>query len=218
MTSPPIPKPLSTLPPPWRRKSTGIGLAIIVVLAAATAAGFWLAGSAERSRGPLHGNGRESIGMGRVRVGQVVAYGQPLVFNGGSRPAVLKRIWLVDAPAELRVLETHVSGPARKHLSSAGDFRWPTPEFQDLHPVRGFAVAPETEPAGERGAELVFVLRADKPGRLISRGIGVDYTVDGKAHRQFLTSGFAICPRAKGEKVAMECAAPPLATIDELDG
>ena len=82
---------------------------------------------------------------------------------------------------------------------------------------RGLAVAPEREPAGERGVEVVFVLRADEPERLSSRGVGVEYTVDGKDHRALLPTSFAVCPRAVGEKVARECAAPLEEIAKSLD-
>ncbi len=198
MTSPTtVPKPLS----PPRPARWGLRL-VIVVAVAAIAAAIWFAVTHPwgTQPGPL-GNGglRESVANPRT-TGHVWVFGQPVAYNDAAKPAVLQKIALVKPYPGIHVVGTYVSGPKRKMLSLDGWNDWPTKEYQDVHPVAGFRVAPRKLPAGDRGVELIFVLRIDKPGRYEAPGVVVDYTVDGKHYRRYLGIGVAACvskPRKK---------------------
>jgi hypothetical protein len=88
--------------------------------------------------------------------------------------------------------------------------RWPDPElYTDLHPVAGFVVHPESVEGWERGAELIFALRADEPGRYEFKAVAVDYRVGGNEHRAVLDIGLGVCV-TKGRRMPdKRCNNPP---------
>jgi hypothetical protein len=158
--------------------------------------------------GPLARDVAESLGIQR-RVGETFTYGMPVVVNSGDEPAVLARIEPVDPTPGLQLLHTRISGSDRKyHSFSSGS--WPDPSrFTDLHPVDGFVVHPESVKGWERGAELIFVMRADEPGRYAFNFVAVEYRVGGNEHRAVLEIGLGVCV-TKGPKMPdKRCNDPP---------
>ena len=166
--------------------------------------------------GPAENPNGDSVAIGR-HAGQVWAYGQAVAWNTGKKPAVLERIWLVKATPGLEVLDTRVGGPKRRLLSLATWSQWPSPNFSDLHPVAGFRIDPMSQPKGERGAEFIFVLRAKKPGRYISRAVGVNYTVDGSDHRSYITSALGVCVTATDQPLDRNCPTPEPLSPQEIN-
>jgi hypothetical protein len=166
------------------------------------------------SQGPLGTPVAESLGIQR-RVGETFAYGLPVVFNSGDEPAVLARIDLVDATPGLQVVATRMSGSERKFYSFASG-RWLDRElFTDLHPVSGFVVHPTSVKGWERGAELIFALRADDPGRYVFKAVAIDYRVGGSEHRAVLDAGLGLCVTRKAhERVPETCDEPPTTGLD----
>ena len=81
-------------------------------------------------------------------------------------------------------------------------------EFTDLHPVRGFEVAPRQRLPVNAEVEFVFALRADKPGRYVIKGVAVEYTADGKRHRAIIRNGLGVCVTPPGEPTIRGCDAP----------
>lgn len=75
------------------------------------------------------------------------------------------------------------------------------------HTTRGFRLEPSEEPAGQRGAEIVFALRGTEMGRLVFNAVQVDYHVGDTAHRVILDSGLAVCIHPRG-RPPRRCAAP----------
>jgi hypothetical protein len=157
------------------------------------------------SPGPLESPEMVSIGI-RQHPGDAFGYGLGLVYNHGDRPASLQRIRLIKAAPELEVLATRVGGPDRDLLGLTSSLTWPTDEFTDLRPVAGFTLAPKSQPQGERGAELIFGLRApQRPGRYEAKAIAVEYTVDGTEHVFYLRAGIRVCVVAPSEPVEGPC-------------
>jgi hypothetical protein len=195
-----IPAPLS----PPRRRSWRPALALVVAGAAIWFATHHAWGV---TPGPLINDVGESVSIPRA-TGQVWVYGDAITWNAGSRPAVLNRIALVKPTPGLKVLDTFVSGPRRKLLGLATWGEWPSKEFQDVHRVAGFQVAPRDRPSGDRGVELLFVLRSDQPGRYSAPGVVVDYTVDGKAHRRYLNFAIGVCVHAPSKPKDRNCPTP----------
>jgi hypothetical protein len=158
--------------------------------------------------GPLGSD--EVVGLGAPQeAGRDFTFGLAVAYNRGDEPAVLERISLVDPTPGLRVIETRVAGPQRRLLYQAGDYRWPSPEITDLHPVRGFEVAPRDQPDGRRGVELVFRLRVDRPGRYTARGVQIDYRVGDTSHRSRLTTAYRVCAVPEREPTeGRRCPAP----------
>jgi hypothetical protein len=178
----------------------------IAVLAAAA---LW--GSRELQAptpGPLADDAAASLGIQR-RVGETFTYGMPVVINSGDEPAVLERIEPVDATPGLKLLATRVSGSDRRFYFFASG-RWPDPSrFTDLHPVRGFVVHPRDVKGWDRGAELIFVMRADRPGRYKFKAVAVEYRVGSSEHRAVLDIGLGVCV-TKGRKMPnRRCDNPP---------
>jgi hypothetical protein len=213
--APPIPQPLPPRPPLRRRVralAPGSG-ALLAVLAIAV--GLWWIAIRDAPPGPLANDISESIGIKR-QPDEVWTYGLPLAYNTGEKPAVLTRIWLVDPTPGLRVLTTRVAGPDRKRLYVASDPKWPSDGITDLRPVDGFQVAPRSTPDGDRGVELVFAVRADKPGRFVARAVGVDYTVDGDQHRLYLSYGLGVCVTPASQPKPRGCPPPKTLSPDEI--
>lgn len=184
-------------------------LAALAIAVALALVGWW--GYREygpTTPGPLARDVAESLGIQR-RVGETFTFGMPVVTNSGDDPAVLERIEPVDPTPGLHLLHTRVSGLNRKFHSFASG-RWPDPSrFTDLHPVRGFVVHPRDVRGWERGAELIFVMRADKPGRYKFKAVAVEYRVGSREHRAILDIGLGVCV-TKGRKMPNKrCNNPP---------
>lgn len=186
-----------------RRVAAALGVAVVALLA-------WLGyrSFGPPTPGPLASDVAESLGIQR-RVGETFTYGLPVVINSGDEPAVLARIEPVAPTPGLRVVHTRISGSARKYFAFASG-RWPDPgRFTDLHPVPGFVVHPENVRGWERGAELIFALRADEPGRYVFKAVAVEYRVGGREHRAVLDIGLGVCV-TKGRKMPdKRCNNPP---------
>jgi hypothetical protein len=132
-----------------------------------------------------------------------------VVFNSGDEAAVLTRIEPVDPSPGLQVVHTRIGGSERE-LFAFSSGRWPDPElFTDLHPVPGFVVHPQRVKGWERGVQLIFVLRADDPGRYEFDAVAVEYRVGGREHRAVLEIGLGVCV-TKGRKLPnRRCKRPP---------
>ena len=184
---------------------TAVALAVAAVAVLA-----WLGYRSVRppTPGPLAHDVAESLGIQR-RVGENFTFGMPVVINSGDEPAVLERIEPVGSTPGLRVVHTRISGSERKYFYFSSG-RWPDrSRFTDLHPVPGFVVHPENVSGWDRGAELIFVLRADRPGRYKFRAVAVDYRVGGNEHRAVLDIGLGVCV-TKGRKMPYRhCNRPP---------
>jgi hypothetical protein len=183
-----------------------VAIALVAVALAA-----WLGYRTVRppTPGPLANDDvAESLGIQR-RIGETFTYGLPVVVNSGDEPAVLERIEPVDPTPGLRLEGTRISGFNRKYRSFSSG-RWPDPSrFTDLHPVPGFVVHPANVSGWDRGAELIFVLRADRPGRYKFGAVAVDYRVGGNEHRAVLDIGLGVCV-TKGRKMPYrQCNRPP---------
>jgi hypothetical protein len=214
--APPVPQRLTPRPPLWRRARRIAGITGALLIALAIVAGIWWTGIRDPPPGPLTNDISESIGIKR-HPETVWTYGNPIAWNTGDEPVVLTRVWLVDPTPGLRVLETRVAGPGRKALSIASDPKWPADDLTDLHPVKGFQVAPQGQPDGDRGVEFVFALSAERPGRFTAPAVGVDYTVDGDEHRLYLSYGLGVCVTAASEPLARGCQPPKTLTAAEIE-
>jgi hypothetical protein len=184
-----------------------IGLAVVIVALA-----VWLGYRSVRppTPGPLANDDiAESLGIER-RTGERFTFGMPVVINSGDDPAVLTRIEPVDATPGLRLLRTRVAGTGRKHFFFASG-TWPDQtKWTDVHPVSGFVVQPETVKGWDRGAELLFVMRADDPGRYEFDSVAVEYRVGGYEHRAELDVGLAVCVVRRPTKPFKGCTPPSL--------
>jgi hypothetical protein len=193
-------------------------LAVIAAAVAFAAAALFLAvvllgDDGEPSPGPLGTDEVQSSGFSH-EVGRDFTFGLPVAFNRGDEPAVLERISLIDPTPGLKVIATRVAGPDRRIFFFAAEPYWPPREITDLHPVRGFEVAPQDEPDGDRGVELVFGARADQPGRYRTHGVRIDYRVGDTEHRATLRNVFRVCVLPEGVPVDVpggrRCPAPKL--------
>jgi hypothetical protein len=186
-------------------------LAAVAVGVAVVALVVWLGYRSVRAPtpGPLANDDvAESLGIQR-RVGELFTYGLPVVINSGDEPAMLERIEPVDPTPGLHLIHTRISGSNRKHYFFASG-SWPDPSrFTDLHPVRGFVVHPAEDAGWDRGAELIFVLRADSPGRYKFKAVAVDYRVGGNEHRAILDIGLGVCITKGRKPLDKRCARPP---------
>jgi hypothetical protein len=187
--------------------------AAVAVAAAALALAVVLGGDDEPTPGPLGTDEVQSLGFSH-EVGRDFTFGLPVAFNRGDEPAFLERISLIDPTPGLKVIATRVAGPDRRIFYFSADQFWPPREITDLHPVRGFEVAPQDEPDGDRGVELVFAARADRRGRYRTHGVRIDYRVGDTEHRATLRNVFRVCVLPEGVPVDVpggrRCRAPKL--------
>jgi hypothetical protein len=201
---------------PTRRRwlvALAVLLALAAVLTAARELGVGSGG--EPSPGPLEGPEGSSLGILRP-IGRTFGYGLPIVINTSDETAVLDRVAPVGAPPGLELVDTRMAGPERELLRQSASLRWPSDDFSDLHPTRGFRVEPVDTPAGRCGAEIVFALRATERARLVFKAVQVDYHVGDTAHRVVLDSGLAVCAHPRGRRPAGTCAAPVGARLADL--
>jgi hypothetical protein len=188
-----------------RRAAAALGVAVAAVALAA-----WLGyrALANPTPGPLASDVAESLGIQR-RVGETFTYGMPVVINSGDESAVLSRIEPVDPTPGLRLVDTRIAGSERRFFYFASG-SWPDPSrFTDLHPVPGFVVPPANVAGWERGAELIFVLRADEPGRYAFDAVAVEYRVGGREHRAVLDIGLGVCVTNERRLPDERCDDPP---------
>jgi hypothetical protein len=187
------------------RRAAALAIGVVTVALVA-----WLGYQSVRAPtpGPLANDVAESLGL-KIRVGETFTYGLPVVINTGDEPAVIERIEPVDPTPGLRVVHTRINGSERKFFYFASG-RWPDPElYTDLHPVAGFVVQPQTVAGWERGAELIFALRADDPGRYVFKAVAVEYRVGSREHRAILDIGLGVCV-TKGRRMPNKrCNNPP---------
>ena len=194
--------------PTERRRRVPVGPRMLLAMLAAFAAlivGLLLVrGDGEPGPGPLETNAVDSL-IFPVYAGRAFTYSQTVVLNRGKQPATLIAARPVRVTPGLEVLKTIVAGSRRLRTGIAGDRVFP-PTFDkltDLRALRGYRLAPTSAPDGRRGVELVFALRATKPGRFEFRGIELDYKIDGKRYHEILPNAFAACAaRARLGKVS----------------
>jgi hypothetical protein len=169
-------------------------LALVLVLAAAVSAcgGEEPAAAPPPPSGPLADEGGSGLSLPQ-NTGVAFTFGVPVVVNRGDAPAVLERIALEEPSPGLEVVGTRVAGPARRMRLKASEYRWPPRDIGDLHAVRGFVVPPASTRDGRRGTELVFGLRAAKPGRYGFGAVTVDYRVGSRRHRDRLATALHVC-------------------------
>ena len=84
---------------------------------------------------------------------------------------------------------------ARSASCSASPSRrtWPSDEYDDIHPVAGYRVAPDKTPDGERGVNLLFGLHAKKLGRYEAQAVAIEYTVGDDEHLSYVHASLLIC-------------------------
>lgn len=189
-----------------RVTAAAVGVAVVVVVSLSAWWGYRSFGPP--TPGPLASDVAESLGIQR-RVGEIFTYGMPVVINSGDEPAVLERIEPLDPTPGLQLVHTRISGSKRKFFFFASG-RWPDPgRFTDLHPVPGFVVHPKDVRGWERGAELIFVMRADSPGRYKFKAVAVEYRVGGREHRAVLDIGLGVCVTTGRKMPNKRCNKPP---------
>jgi hypothetical protein len=172
------------------RRGLIVAAAAIIVAAAA----WWLLIRDDSpSAGPLKPNETGAIGITAWQHPGDFGFGYPIVINTGDKPAVLKRIRLVAPSSGLQVIAAQVAGAKREFAGTSYTHEWPSKDFDDLHAVPGFTVAPQTAPGADRGVELVFGLRATKVGNYEANAVAVEYTVDGTEHRAYLPIATRFC-------------------------
>jgi hypothetical protein len=203
----------TTLAETWRRarpfRWAAVAACAIAIIAVAVL--VLVGDDGGRSPGPVVAEEANQLSS-TVPTWREFMYGIPVVYNEGDEAAELERATFIQATPGLEIVQTLVAGPRREANLISGSRRFP-PTFsrlRDTHPLSGYRLPPRTEPAGERGVELVFVLRAPRPGRYITRGVQLDYRVGDSEHRRVIPNAYAACAFPRGQELLeRDCALPP---------
>jgi hypothetical protein len=189
----------------------GVALALV---AAGVVLAIVLAG--DDDGGPVRSTDRNALSFSR-RAGTTFTYGQPVVVNTGDEEAVLRRATLASPTPGLTTQAVRVGGPRRVFNLPDGD--WPPKDARrlDLHPLAGFRLAPQDRPEGKMGAELVFALRAGRPGRYAARGVELEYTVGDHRYTQLVPTAMAVCVGGATGPLSRHCALPPFTREGKVD-
>jgi hypothetical protein len=194
--------------PARSRVPLALAAPLVAGAAAVVLAVVLLAGDGEPSAGPLGSDEVQGLGAPQ-EAGRTFTFGLPVAYNEGDEPAELERISLLDPTPGLKVVGTRVAGADRRLLYQSGDPNWPSRRITDQHPVNGFEVAPQDTPEGRRGVELVFGLRADRPGRYRTEGVQIDYRVGDTRHRSTMLIALRLCVPPRGATAeGRRCPAP----------
>ena len=179
-----------------------------VLLIAVTVAAVWLVLPEVRTTpGPVDTRGVQGSGFA-IKVGERGSWGKTVIYNDSDAEVVLDAIRPLDVPAGLDVQEVLIAGPDRKLLYLSGSREWPVADLTDLGPVAGARIAPSSTPRGDRGAEIVLVLRARAPGRYVLSKLEVSYRQGRKQHRRVVSGILALCAREQLTDDALDCPLP----------
>lgn len=193
---------------PRRRPRVTVRVVVVavVLLIGALAAGLLL----EQRRvtpGPLETMGIDGTGFG-MEVGRTGSWGATVIYNTGDTEAVLERIRPIDVPAGLEIPEILIAGPKRRVLYVGSTRVWPTDRLTDLQPVDGSVVPPVAKKEGNRGVEIVVVVRGRKPGRYVISRLEVTYRVGGRQHRRVVRGVLALCASERLKDGIGSCSLP----------
>lgn len=197
-SSPPVPRTHADFHAEQRRLTRRFlrRIAIGAIALPTVAALGWLAFiTFSETAGPLTTPSIDGVAFS-APAGRTVGWGQTVLVNHGNDDAVLKSVRAVEPPPGLGIVDVRVGGPDRRFFSMGSSATWPDPDLTDLHPVRGARIAPASVRAGERGAQIVLVVRAQRPGRYIISKLEVAYRVGRRDHRRTVRAAVALCAHA----------------------
>src|SRR5262249_9781521 len=133
----------------------------------------------------------------------------------------LEGVTLVDPTRGLRLLRVYASGPRRRYDSASTDpgkgLPGPGSLFTDLHPVRGYSVAPLLTAAGRRGVNLLLGLSARRRGGAGSRAIRVDSRQGPRRFRDTFPYAYVACvgpPRRESDLPPCPGAPPGIGRVN----
>lgn len=194
-----------TLPRPRKLTAFAAGAVLLIV---ATVAAVWLVLPEVRTTpGPVDTRGIQGSGFA-IKVGALGSWGKTVIYNDSDADVVLDAVRPLDVPAGLDVQEVLIAGPDRKLLYLSGSREWPADDLTDLGPVAGARIAPASTPRGDRGAEIVLVLRARAPGRYVLSKLEVSYRQGRKQHRRVVSGILALCAREQLTGGPLDCPLP----------
>ena len=190
-----------------RRQRVALAATVVVTIAAAAFGWWFVVPEVRTTTGPLDTPGVDGTGFA-MEVGDTGHWGRTIVINEGDKDATIESIRALDVPDGLEILQTLIAGPNRKRLYMASSRVWPDPYLSDLRPAAGATVAPVDTPEGERGAEIVLVVRATKPGRHILSRLEITYRVGRHKHRRVVRGVLALCGSTVPWRQAPYCDTP----------
>jgi hypothetical protein len=180
-----------------RARTAVLGLAVV----AACAVGLWLALRPSVHRGgPLGETGWSGTSVPIV-AGDVVAAGDYQFINYGRTSAVLESARPLGLPPDLEVVRTYALGKHRPKQAGGGMYPWPddsTYPRKLLRHVKGFRATPERADEKIAGTNIVFLVRAKRPGNYRFDFVELTYRVGNKRYRRIMTITWAACARPPG--------------------
>lgn len=138
-----------------------------------------------------------------ITVGETVAAAPYQFFNNGKETAILESARPLGLPPELELLRTYAIGKDRPHQHGGGMYEWPDESTYPkalLRPVAGFKATPERGSETIGGTNIVFLLRATKPGDWSFDFVELRYRVGDQEYRRIVTNTWTGCARAPSKR------------------
>jgi hypothetical protein len=121
--------------------------------------------------------------------------------NYGKETAILEAARPLGLPAGLDLLHTYALGKKRPRQAGGGMYLWPddsTYPRKLLRPVRGFRATPERPSDHVEGTNIVFLVRARRPGNYRFDFVELTYRVGTKRYQRIIANTWVGCARAAG--------------------
>lgn len=147
--------------------------------------------------------------------GQNGFWGQTVIYNTSDTDAVLKDARPIDPPPGLQIVDVLIAGPKRKFMPMSGGDRWPDESLTDLRSVAGtvMVIPPVESRLGERGVEIVVVVRPARPGRYLITKLDLTYRVGHRDHRRTVVAALALCARTRVTDANLACPPADLSSV-----
>jgi hypothetical protein len=176
-----------------RRRRLGVVGVGVLLPAVVLALGYaWWA-----EPGPLGGDreGGGEVGLRQVHAGDVVVYGQVMLWNTGDAATRLTSVELLGDRTGVIVDEVLTAGPDRRHSFAVG--RGPLTQSGPGVPLRAVSVtdvSPGGPEPGGRSVEVLIPVRVTDGGEHVFTGVRVTYRYHGRTYSFVDGNRLRLCP------------------------
>jgi hypothetical protein len=154
---------------------------------------------------PVLGSGFSYRATFALEVGEEHTFSDVVLFNHGSRPAILDGVELVGGDGGLEIIGALVANrPYPPGCNDAGAERFPPPYDFEMVRLRGYVVPPASSFEG-RIVCVILGIRSTHPGVATSQGVAIHYHVADRSYTYVDPYSLAYCTHDVPRR---ECEAP----------